>query len=272
MNQNHTNAAKIVACSLLLLMLGISVLGFQSVNNFPLRAQGPITPNDCAQWVNPRTLKDSGAACGGGGANGVTAAGTLASNNIVTGAGSKAVQDSGVAITSVATLTGTQSLTGKTLTGASNGNTVSLLNNQFDGTSHAGTGAAAALFTYTIPANTIGAGKGLRVNISWTHSTGSASVTYILKLGGLAGTNTCFFASASVLTSGLTCVIMNKPAATNAQYFQPIVGNTGTAVVAAGTNGTSTLDMTSNQDLVFSYNVAATDAVTGLGFNVEAIQ
>lgn len=91
-------AAKIVACSLVLLALGLSVLGFQSVNNFPLRSKGAITAGHCASWVDARTAQDSGAVCGAG-TSGVTAAGTLTSGNIVTGAGAKAVQDSGVAIT-----------------------------------------------------------------------------------------------------------------------------------------------------------------------------
>lgn len=69
--------------------------GFQG-NTFPLRVQGIITANDCAQFVDQRTVKDSGGACGGG-TSGVTAAGTLASGNVVTGVGGKAVQDSGLA-------------------------------------------------------------------------------------------------------------------------------------------------------------------------------
>lgn len=91
-------AAKGVAGTLVVLALGLCLLGFQSVNNFPLRSKGAITAGHCAAWVDARTAQDSGAVCGAG-TSGVTAAGTLTSGNIVTGAGAKAVQDSGVAIT-----------------------------------------------------------------------------------------------------------------------------------------------------------------------------
>lgn len=95
-------SAKAVAGSLVLLALGVSMLGFQSVNNFPLRSKGPIIAGHCAQWVDSRTAQDSGAVCGGG-TTGVTAAGTLANGNVVTGAGAKAVQDSGIAAANLVT-------------------------------------------------------------------------------------------------------------------------------------------------------------------------
>lgn len=59
--------------------------GFQG-NTFPLRVQGIVTSGDCTQFVDQRTVKDSGSTCGGGTAvtsvtgtaNQVTVTGTTA--------------------------------------------------------------------------------------------------------------------------------------------------------------------------------------------------
>src|SRR5690349_8175295 len=62
-----------------------------------------------------------------------------------------------------ATLTGTGSLKNKTLTGASMGNAVSLLTKTDNSTAITGNGSAQNVFSYTLPANTMAAGKGIRI-------------------------------------------------------------------------------------------------------------
>lgn len=58
---------KVVSCTLVLLACGLSLLGFQGANTFPIRRSGTITAGNCAQWVDARTVKDSGGVCGASG-------------------------------------------------------------------------------------------------------------------------------------------------------------------------------------------------------------
>src|SRR5581483_4968852 len=74
-------------------------------------------------------------------------------------------------------LTASGTLKNKTLQGAASGNNVTLLTVQGAGGAITGNSAEQTVFSFAIPAGTIGSLKGIRVRIAY-HHVGSASVTY----------------------------------------------------------------------------------------------
>lgn len=158
-------------------------------------------------------------------------------------------------------------VTGATLTGASTGNSVTLLNAQGPTTAQTGTGAAANLYTYTLPANTVVSGKGIRVSCGGVHNSGTANPTVQVTLNGqviqsgaigTVSSQAFSFQSAILYTSATTSSRMGM--FTSASALSP----------DAGTNGS--LAWASNQTIACTFNVANTDQVTGTAFLVEQIQ
>jgi hypothetical protein len=160
---------------------------------------------------------------------------------------------------------------GKSFTGAASGNTMEVLN--FQGTLAAvvGTGADANLFTFTIPANTIAAGKGFVVSTCFKHTTGTASVTYKIKLGA----TTIFGGVASTDSTNDICFesdMSNNIGVQNAQTGRnyPII--IGTAITAAGGVTTAAENTANSLALAVTFAVAATDQVTPKFFKVSLRQ
>jgi len=148
----------------------------------------------------------------------------------------------------------TDTLTNKTLTGASSGNSVNLLTAIDSSTAITGTGAAANLFSWSLPANSMQAGKGLQIAVAATHGTGSASVSYAFNFGSCnipigSGTGN---AEAWIIT------LRNKAGVTNAQTYS-VLGAISSVPAAAG--GTCAIDTTTSQTLTVTFNVANTDTV-----------
>jgi hypothetical protein len=143
---------------------------------------------------------------------------------------------------------------------------VTLLNAQANAAAITGTGAAATVYTYTLPANTVANLKGIRVITGYNHSTGTASVTYTLSLNGatlltfslsIAGGE---IIEATVLNTGTTTgTVLGK-------LF--VTSQTNTDFVATVTG----LAWTSSQILTLTFNVAATDQVTPIQWIVETVQ
>src|SRR5260370_13922632 len=53
-----------------------------------------------------------------------------------------------------------------------------------------GNSADQVIYQFTIPANTVGPGKGIRIYTQWLHNTGTASITFKINFGGsIAGGN-----------------------------------------------------------------------------------
>jgi hypothetical protein len=154
------------------------------------------------------------------------------------------------------------------LAGASNGNAVTLLNAQNNLGAVTGTGADANLFTYTLPANTLATGKGLRITVGFNHSTGTAAVTYKFKIG-----STTFSSSGANAATGqwfYTVTIYNQGSALASKLDYYIQG-TSLPVTPAYNSGLAA-DFTSGQALAMTFSVAATDQVTPNMWMVELIQ
>ena len=173
----------------------------------------------------------------------------------------------GGSTTNCATLTGTQSLSNKTLTQGSNGNSVTLLNAQFAGSSITGNGTAQNVYAYTIPASTIAIGKCVRATVTAAHSAGSASVSYAWTFGS-ASLSAGSTAQNAISSQAYVC----NNGATNVQQITSLylIGSTGVPNGAA--TGTGSNDTTTSQSLSFTFAVASTDAVTPKLWTVELVQ
>ena len=158
----------------------------------------------------------------------------------------------------------TQPLSNKTLDGASSGNSVTLLCSAGPAAAITGNSSPQNIFSCTIPANVVANLKGMRVTATWSHSTGTAAVTYGMSLNGVA----CWPSNNSAATVGGLSQIAN---------FIETGSTTGNVMTQQGffsftTTTLTGLAWTSSQTLAVTFNVANTDAVTPLFFLVELIQ
>jgi hypothetical protein len=161
-------------------------------------------------------------------------------------------------------LTDTQSPANKNLITASNGNTVTLLNAQPNAAAITGTGSAATVYSYTLPANTVANLKGVRITAAVNHSSGTASTTYALTLNGITISST---AAASTGPSSAQWTLLSTASTMGTFSILP------NGFLAPGTVGSLTgLAWTSSQALTLTFNVAATDQVTPIQWLVELIQ
>jgi hypothetical protein len=160
----------------------------------------------------------------------------------------------------------TQALTNKTLTGASNGNSVNLLNAQANAGAITGTGSPVNIYTYTIPANTVANLKGIRLTVSVNHSTGSASVAYALTLNG----QTVWTNSNSLTGFGSAQFTILNTGATSGTFSR--IGQLFGSGGDSWTDPIPSLSWSSNQALSLTFNVANTDQVTPIQWVVELIQ
>lgn len=166
-------------------------------------------------------------------------------------------------------LTQTQSPTNKTLT---IGNNVTLLNAQLVQAPITGTGAAAVLYTYTMPASTLLASKGIRLRVYAKHTTGVAATTFTMTFGGTTITQGGGVAGAANATVVQVLDIYNNSGSTTAQTLGTTI-NDGNSGGQFSFSGLTAAENTANPIIITSkFNVANTDAWTPEIFTVEAIQ
>ena len=158
----------------------------------------------------------------------------------------------------------TQALLNKNLAGATNGNTVTLLCSAGPAGAITGNSGVQNIFSCTINANVVANLKGLRVTAVWSHSTGTAAITYGMTLNGVA----CWPSNNSAATVGAlgqTANFIETGSTTgNVNTVQGFFSFTATSLTG--------LAWTSAQTLTVTFNVANTDQVTPLFFLVELIQ
>jgi hypothetical protein len=162
----------------------------------------------------------------------------------------------------------TDILSNKTLQGAGSGNAVTLLNAQLALSAIVGNGGVQNIYSFSVPANTIGAGKGIRVKAWWQHTTGSASVAYTVTFGG---TTIHSFSSTSTGAGSLVEeYIFNNAGVQNAQTTAGY--ETDSNVQSTGASSTAAVNTALAQTVAVTFNVAATDQVTPKMFLVELVQ
>jgi len=88
------------------------------------------------------------------------------------------------------------------------------------------------LYTYTLPAGTVAASQGIRIEACFQHTSGTATSNYRLKFGA---TTVTFISTASgTLLSCFAASVINNPGMTNAQQMIFLYGTPpGTAAYAA---------------------------------------
>ncbi len=180
---------------------------------------------------------------------------------------------------SLATVTGTQSLQNKTLNGSGGGNAVNLLNQQFFGSAIAGNSTDQNLYSYTVPANTVGPGKCLRITVAWLHATGTASASYRLKFNG--ATNGTLI-STGVDNGQREYAIYWICNAAGIQNSQTVLVNSGLRTINVANISLNQIVFARYADpavnfanaatLTFTFNAANTDTVSPEFWMVELIQ
>jgi hypothetical protein len=153
---------------------------------------------------------------------------------------------------------------------------MTLLNQQQSGSAIVGTGGDATLYTYTLPANVLAFGKGLRIKLKYLHSTGTVSTIYKLSIGGTLIDSLTYANNNTTSREGVTWEIFNNGGSQTAQNWQReayenLTGVT-TGLSAVFNSGTSAINFGNSQAITATFNVAATDQVTPVSFLVELIQ
>jgi hypothetical protein len=144
---------------------------------------------------------------------------------------------------------------------SSTGLVSSLIDQQGPAAAIVGTGADATLFTKTISANTIAAGKCFDVIVGWAHTTGAAAVTYKIKLGSTTLV-TAGPTNDTNVGSDITAHICNAAGVQNSQYFH-VLTITGSATDTVFlSNGTSAENTANPLALTATMSAPATDQVT----------
>lgn len=159
-------------------------------------------------------------------------------------------------------------LTNKTLTGASSGNSVSLLFYQGATGNITGNSTDETVFTYTLPANTLGIGKGIRVK--WAVVLNNAvSCTFKLFFGS---NSRSFTDSANTQKTGELLVFNNGATNVQSAYDFPTISNNTILTNQWGDRGALAIDTTAPVVIKMTANLASPNTVTGLLFVVELLQ
>jgi hypothetical protein len=193
---------------------------------------------------------------------------TATVNNSLTLAGTDGTTQTFQASDTIVGRATTDTVSNKTMTGAASGNSVTLLNIQLALAPITGTGAAANIYSFSVPANTMGSGKGIRVKAWWQHTTGTASVAYTVTFGG-----TTIHSFSSVSTgAGFFAeeYIFNNAGVQNAQTTAGYESDSN--VQSTGASSTTAVNTALAQTVAVTFSVAATDQVTPKMFLVELIQ
>lgn len=145
-----------------------------------------------------------------------------------------------------------------------------LLDYQKAGAAIAGDGTDKTLFTYTLPAGSLAAGKGVRIFFEAQHSTGTGSVTFKIFFGASALTT---IPSSATTMGRMTALVFNDPASTSTQQASVYDVQFGSAPVAIPALGAASENTATNNVVIkATFNGASTDSVTPKMWVVEAIR
>ena len=190
-----------------------------------------------------------------------SAAGILAIGNCTAG------DASGTIKAAAAQLNGP--VTGASLDGAASGNSVTLLNSQDLLGNLTGNGADQTVYSFTIPANTIQAGKGLRLRFSAINNN-NVAVTVKIKLGA---TTIITFTTAATANNNwnISTEMMNNSGVQNAQSWSGWFFDGAT--VLSNYAGISSAENTANAlPLVITASEANPNTISPKKFAAELIQ
>lgn len=153
----------------------------------------------------------------------------------------------------VASLTGAETLTNKTITG-----TVQVLDTDATNVAIASSNTETALYTFTIPANTLGTGNCLRVSLDGVgvNNTGSTqNFSTRIKYG--ANFSTSMANAQSTSASNRYSAFVGRVCANGATNAQVVTNNWTLSGTASAAYGTITTDSTASQDLIVYLTLGA---------------
>ncbi len=126
------------------------------------------------------------------------------------------------------------------------------------------------VYSYTLPGGTLQPGHGVRIQAWFTHTAGSAPVTYKVYFGSSLYANTATPDTGHVLH--LEDVVFNDSGATNSQHGALVQNLETSQLYNAFAPLTSSVDTTADVTIKLTFNAADTDQVRGGEFLVELIQ
>jgi hypothetical protein len=200
--------------------------------------------------------------------NPTSVTGGSAALGTTTGSGAVVLQNSPTIITP--TIAQINSLD---LTTAGTGDRVTLLDRQDAGTAITGNGTDLTLYSFTVPAGKMAAGKGIRVTLQYQHTTGTQAATIKLSIGGTAIANYSTTTNQPGNQASLwSFTFWNNQGSTTANsYEDQNIVETNTLLFGPRQIGTA-INMGNAQTVLLTFNVAAADQFTFMGGQTELIQ
>jgi hypothetical protein len=150
-------------------------------------------------------------------------------------------------------------LTNKTLTGAASGNSVTLLNEQGPASALTGNSTDQTVYSYTLPANVLQAGKSVVIEYWANHSSGAVAMTHKIFFGATAYLNVTGNAATGQVY--FKAVIANNSGVANAQHGSTVSSYEG-ATFLPFTGLTSAIDTTAGVVIKATFNAANTAQLT----------
>lgn len=145
---------------------------------------------------------------------------------------------------------------------------VQLLNYQQDASALTGDSTDQTIYTYTMPGNTMAAGKCVRITVRTAHTTGSANVTHKLHFGATEVDSTGFTQANNWVLMAYVC---NDAGSTSAQQGTVIYKVRSGTPLDQTALSTPAADTTGNVVIKATFNVANTDQVTPQFWMVELL-
>lgn len=142
-----------------------------------------------------------------------------------------------------------------------------ILNEQGPATAVTGTGAAANLYTFSMPGNSMSTVSCVRATAFFQHTTGTASTTFTWNFGAASFTSS----GSTVIAGAKSTITVCNSGATNSQWLAVDNLIVGTTLQQGAQFNTSAIDTTASTTISFQFTVAGTDAVTPKGWLVESI-
>lgn len=162
---------------------------------------------------------------------------------------------------------GAETFQNKTLNGASNGNVISFVDNQAATGAITGDGTDKTIYTKTLTANIIGAGRGLRITLAGANTSGATTGTLKIIVGTTTTLNLSVPASSNFSVDFTLC---NAAGVQNSQLWAALGGIGGSTTI--NTFGSSAENFVNAITIKATFNIANPQTFQGNFWLIETIQ